>query len=51
MGNSSLFVILFLIVLWYVLLRRRATRMDSKADFEGLVAGGLPVVADFFSNT
>jgi hypothetical protein len=46
-----LIVLLLLIGIWFFLLRTRATQLESKDDFDAMIKGGQPVIADFFSNT
>jgi hypothetical protein len=48
---EPLIVLLLLIGIWFFLLRTRATQLESKAQFDAMIKGGLPVVVDFFSNT
>jgi len=48
---EPLIVLLLLIGIWFFLLRTRATQLESKAQFDGMIKGGQPVVVDFFSNT
>ena len=39
-----------LIGLWFFVFRQRATKLDSKAEFNNRIGGGQPVVLEFFSN-
>ena len=48
---GPLIVLLLAIGVWFFLLRTRATQLDSKDEFDALIKGGEPVIADFFSNT
>ncbi len=48
--NGLLIGILIVIGLWFFVLRTRATRFDSKSEFDTMIAGGQPVVVEFFSN-
>ena len=48
--NGLLFGILTVIGLWFFVLRTTATKFDSKAEFDAMIAGGQPVVVEFFSN-
>jgi hypothetical protein len=41
--------VLAVIALWF-LLRTKPTKLESRADFDAMVRGGKPVVAEFFSN-
>lgn len=50
MSAGSLFIILTLAGVW-LLFRTRTTRLDSEGAFDSLVAGGQPVVVEFFTNT
>ena len=43
-------VVVGLIGLW-MLLRNKATKLSSGADFDAVIGGGRPVVMEFFSNT
>ena len=42
--------VLFLVSMWF-LFRNRATPLESSADLDRRIAGGSPVVLEFFSNT
>jgi len=49
--NLSLIVVVFILVAAYFLLRNRPSQLNSLEEFNALIAGGRPVVVEFFSNT
>jgi hypothetical protein len=50
-NNGPIFLILALVAVWFFILRTRASQLDSQVQFDSMIAGGQPVVVDFFSNT
>ena len=51
MDSATLGIILLVIGVWFFLLRTRGARLDATNEFDALIAGGRPVVVEFFSNT
>ncbi len=51
MFMGPLIILLLLIGLWFLVLRTRATQLESRHQFDAVIKGGQPVVVDFFSNT
>ena len=49
--NAGVLIVLLLIGIWFLLLRTRATEIESRDEFEAMINGGKPLVVDFFSNT
>jgi hypothetical protein len=50
-GNGVFLAVLVGIVAAFVLLRTKATDLDSVDEFDGLLGAGQPVVVEFYSNT
>jgi hypothetical protein len=50
-NGGLVLVILAALGVWFFVLRTRATRLDSKSQFDKLITGGQVVIVDFFSNT
>jgi len=50
MDNIALWLVVLLAGVWFFLLRTRGARLDSKDQFDSLIAAGQPVVVEFFSN-
>ena len=49
--NGAFLAVLLGIVAAFVLLRTKATDLDSVDEFDGLLGAGQPVVVEFYSNT
>ena len=49
--NGVFLAVLVGIVAAFVLLRTKATDLDSVDEFDGLLGAGQPVVVEFYSNT
>ena len=49
--NALLIIVLLGMVGAFVLLRTKGTELESADEFEALLAGGRPVVVEFYSNT
>lgn len=48
--NTLLITFIVMVIAW-LLLRTRATRVESNPSLGGIVGGGQPTVLEFFSNT
>jgi hypothetical protein len=49
--NAVPIVVILALAAGFLLLRTRATQIDSMDAFEALIAGGEPVVVEFYGNT
>ena len=49
--NALFLTILVVLVGGFLLLRTRESKLGSVDEFETLIAGGQPVVVEFYSNT
>jgi hypothetical protein len=50
--ENALFVgFLTVLVVGFLVLRTRGSRLGSLEEFDALIAGGQPVVVEFYSNT
>jgi hypothetical protein len=50
-GNWLVVLVIAVMVGGYLLLRTPGDEMASTAEFDALVAGGTPMLVEFFSNT
>ena len=50
-GNALFLGFLAVLVVGFLFLRTRGSKLGSVEEFDALVAGGEPVVAEFYSNT
>ena len=48
--NAVVVALLFIIAIWFFVLRTRATKIESNEEFTGMIGSGQPVVLEFFSN-
>jgi hypothetical protein len=49
--NALFLGFLAVLVLGFLVLRTRGSKLASLAEFDALIAGGQPVVVEFYSNT
>jgi len=49
--NALFLSFLAVLVIGFLFLRTRGTRLASLEEFDALIAGGEPVVVEFYSNT
>jgi hypothetical protein len=50
-GNALFIAVLLLIISAFVFLRTKGADLESTDELDTLLAGGQPVVVEFFSNT